>query len=104
MTEVFSVTVQIKAPSRDHPGQVCHGCYTLTDGVVTLTDRDGHPVQDAHGRQYTRKLGPGSTVADADIAARSLTKEFRLALLSKTLSGNDLAGRSTIPRGAGYEH
>jgi hypothetical protein len=98
MTEVFSVTVQIKAPSRDHPGQVCHGCYTLTDGVVTLTDRDGHPVQDAHGRQYTRKLGPGSTVADADIAARSLTKEFRLALLSKTLSGERFSRPLNYPK------
>jgi hypothetical protein len=86
MTEVFSVTIQIKAPRGDDPGQVCHGCYTLTDGVVTLTDRDGHPVQDAHGRQYSRKLSPGATVADADIAGRSLTKEFRLALLGKTPS------------------
>jgi hypothetical protein len=98
MPEVFSVTVQIKAPRRDEPGRVCYGCYTLADGVVTLTDRDGHPVQDAHGRQYTRKLGPGSTVADADIAGRSLTKEFRLALLGRTPSSERFSRPLDYPK------
>lgn len=98
MPEVYSVTVQIKAPKPGFPGQVCHGCYTLADGVVTLTDRDGHPVQDPQGKLYTRKLSPGATVADADIAGRSLTKEFRLALLGKTASNERFSRPLNYPK------
>jgi hypothetical protein len=98
MTEVYSITVQIKPPSRDFPGQVCHGCYTLADGVVTLTDRDGHPVQDGQGKLYTRKLSPGATVADADMAGRSLTKEFRLVMLGKTPSSERFSRPLNYPR------
>jgi hypothetical protein len=98
MPEVFSVTVQIRAPRGGDAGQVCHGCYTLADGVVTLTDRDGSPVRDEHGKLYTRKLGPGATVADADIAGRSLTKEFRLALLGKTPSSERFSRPLDYPK------
>jgi hypothetical protein len=57
MPEVFAITVQIKPPSRRLPaGQVAHGYFTFVDGVVTVTDCDGHPVRDEHGRLYTRNL------------------------------------------------
>jgi hypothetical protein len=101
MPEVYSITVQIKAPARDFPGQVCHGCYTFADGVVTLTDCDGNPVRDGQGQQYTRKLPPGSTLVDAENAAGALTKEFRLALLGKTKSSERFSRRLTYPK-VGY--
>ena len=81
MSEVYSITVHIKPPKGDFPGQVCHGCFTVADNVVTLTDRDGNPVRDEHGKLYTRKLGPPTNAhVDAGIAAGFLTKEFRLAM------------------------
>ena len=88
MPEVFSITVHIKPPRRDFPGQVSHGCFTVADNVVTLTDRDGEPVRDDHGKLYTRKLVPPTNAhADAEIAAGFLTKGFRLAMLGKTPAG-----------------
>jgi len=51
---------------------------------VTLTDRDGYPVEDDRGRAYTHKLAPGFTPSDVENAAGRLTREFRLALQGKT--------------------
>jgi hypothetical protein len=83
MPEVFSVITQIKPPRRGFSGQVCYGCFTFIDGVVTLTDHDGNPVRDGDGRLYTRKLDTADH-NDALNAAGALTKEFRLALKGKT--------------------
>ena len=82
MTEVFHVSTQVRAPrGRNDPGAVVEGCYVVSvDGVVQLTDRQGNPVRDQHGKLYTRKLEKGD-IAKA-IAAR-LTKDFRLMLRGK---------------------
>lgn len=96
MHEVHSVTVHIKLPTRESPGQVCHGCYTIIDNVVTLTDRIGHPVRDGSGKLYSRKVEPGSV--DAHGLAGVLTKEFRLALLGKTKSSERFSRPLTYPK------
>jgi hypothetical protein len=83
--DVRTITTQIKPPSRRHPaGQGAHGAYTIDGDVVTLTDRDGYPVEDDRGRAYTHKLAPGFTPSDVENAAGRLTREFRLALKGKT--------------------
>jgi hypothetical protein len=82
MPSVFPITVHIHLPSRRYPsGQVAHGYFTFVDHVVAVTDCDGDPVRDEHGKLYTRKLDPGATHADAESAAGFLFKDFRLAVL-----------------------
>jgi hypothetical protein len=100
MPEVFPVTVHIKLPSRAIPtGQVAHGCFTFANGVVTLTDRDGNPVRDERGKLYERKLEePHNKLADAEITAGFLTKEFRLALLGKTPSNERFSRPLDYPK------
>jgi hypothetical protein len=81
MSEVRYVTVTIQKPGKKFPlGQVCDGCYTLVDGVVTMTDRDGRPAEDTNGKKYTHTLKPGE---DARVVAGRMTKELRLALRGK---------------------
>ena len=70
------LTIQIRAPRGDDPGQVAEGIYTLDDGVVSLTDRYGVPVVDRDGKTYTQKLEAGEN--PYAIACR-LTREFRRA-------------------------
>jgi hypothetical protein len=99
MSEVYSVIVHIKLPSRVLPtGQVAYGRFTFADGVVTLTDFDGNPVRDEHGKLYTRKLESGATLADAEYAAGFLTKEFRNVLLGKTPSGERFSQPLDYPK------
>jgi hypothetical protein len=99
MSEVHTVTVHITLPRGSSPGQVCHGCYTVADNVVTLTDRDGHPVRDAHGKIYSRTMEPGGI--DAHDLAGVLTQEFRLALLGKTKASERFSRPLTYPK-AGF--
>ena len=81
MSEVLFITVTVKPVSRAFPlGQVCDGCYTLQEAVVTMTDRNGKPAEDGTGKKYTHKLKPGE---DAKQIASKLTKELRLALRGK---------------------
>jgi len=77
MSEVRQVIVTIKPPKGNYPGQVTYGWYTLQDGVVTLTDRDGNPAGEETGRKFTHKLAPGE---NARAVACKLTKELRLLL------------------------
>jgi hypothetical protein len=77
MTEVHKVTVEIKPPKPGFPGQVALGYYTLTDGVVTMTDASGNPAEDGAGKQYRHKLAPHE---DARAIACRMTKELRNAL------------------------
>ena len=45
MTEVFSTYIVIARPMEDgDPGRVEYGHYTVADGVVTLTSREGAPL------------------------------------------------------------
>jgi hypothetical protein len=77
MSEVHEVIVTIKPVKGTYPGQVAYGWYTLQDGVVTLTDREGNPAGEETGRKFTHKLAHGE---DARTVACKLTKELRLAL------------------------
>jgi hypothetical protein len=59
MSDVHQLIVQIKKPDKRFPlGQVCYGWYTLVDGVITMTDRNGKAAGDETGKKYTRKLEP----------------------------------------------
>jgi hypothetical protein len=88
MKDIRSVTTEIKPPSTRHPaGQVAHGCYTINGDIITLTNRDGDPVEDGRGKLYTFKLPPGYTPADEENAAGRLTREFRLTLQGKAPEG-----------------
>jgi hypothetical protein len=61
MSEVREVTVTIKPRKGTYPGQVTYGWYTLQDGVVTLTDREGNPAGEETGRKFTHKLSARRT-------------------------------------------
>ena len=71
MSEVHQVIVTIKPPKGSFPGQVTYGWYTLRDGVVTLTDREGNPAGEETGRKFTHKLAARE---DARAIACKLTK------------------------------
>jgi hypothetical protein len=60
LSQVFTVATQVRAPKGPgDPGAMVEGCYVVTDDVVTLTDRQGNPVRDQHGKAYTRKIANG---------------------------------------------
>ena len=60
---------------------MAYGFYTVTDGVVTMTDHAGKPATDETGKTYTQKL---EATDDARVIAGRLTKKLRLALLGKS--------------------
>jgi hypothetical protein len=86
--EVKTIFAQVRQPrdARD-PGAAVEGRYVLEDGAVVLTNHEGTPVRDEHGRFYRHKLTPSDN--ERQIAAR-LTKKFRLMLRGK--DGGRLAG------------
>lgn len=91
-----SVFVTIKAPTQHDPlGQNAEGCYLVLDGAVVLTDRAVKPVQDDEGKHYRYTLQPGD---DADVHARRLTKQFRLALRGKNRPATGFGGPLTYPK------
>ena len=49
MTDVHTVTVQIRAPKGTFPTEVAIGHYVVVDGALVMTDETGKPVdwQDA---------------------------------------------------------
>jgi len=73
---VEQVIVPLTPPSKGREATWTYGYYTVKDDVVTMTDKDGKPVIDQHGKTYSQKLD-GET--PRLIAAR-LTKKIRLAL------------------------
>jgi len=95
MSEVRQVIVTIKPPKGNFPGQVAYGWYTLQDGVVTLTDREGNPAGEETGRKLTHKLAPGE---DARAVACKLTKELRLALRGNSAPVAGFEGPINYPK------
>ena len=78
--EVKTIFAQVRAPrGANDPGAAVEGRYVVEDGFVSLTDHDGIPVRDEHGKYYRAKLTPDD---ERRIAAR-LTKDFRLRLRGK---------------------
>jgi len=87
-SEVRCVTVQIKRPKGDDPGQVAHGAYIIEGDKLTMTTPRGKPERDLEGRTYTHRL------ADKDnpqAIAAVLTRQLRGALKGKSapVSGFD---------------
>jgi hypothetical protein len=77
MTEVHKVTIEIKRPRGNFPGQVAFGYYTFVDGTVTLTDPKGAPADDGNGKRYVRHgIAPG---CERGVAC-NLTRQLRDAL------------------------
>ena len=81
MTEVHQVIIHVQLPTATREARLAYGFYTVTDGVVTMTDRLGNPATDETGKTYTQKLETGD---DARLIAGRLTKKLRLALLGKS--------------------
>ena len=75
MSEVREVIVTIKPPKGSFPGQVTYGWYTLQDGVVTLTDREGDPA----GEENWKKIQPQAS-ARRRCARRRLQADERIAV------------------------
>jgi hypothetical protein len=97
MTEVHKVTIEIKKPKGNFPGQVAFGYFTYVDGVVTLTDPKGVPADDGNGRRYIQRgIAPGH---ERNVAC-NLTRQLRDALRGSSPSGlkADFSGPIEYPR------
>jgi hypothetical protein len=84
---IYFVKPEIKPPEGSFPGQFTDGAFTFVDDTVTICHpTTGEPVQDPQqGKFYTYKLPPPTTTfVDAEIHAKRLTKDFRLALRGKS--------------------
>ena len=44
MSEIHKVTVQVRAPRGNFPGEVAEGWYCIVDGCLVMTDADGKPI------------------------------------------------------------
>ena len=44
MSEIHKVTVQVRAPRGNFPGEVAEGWCCIVDNAVVMTDADGKPV------------------------------------------------------------
>ena len=95
MSEVREVIVTIKPPKGTFPGQVTYGWYTVQDGVVALTDREGNPAGEETGRKFTHKLAPDE---DARAVACKLTKELRLLLRGNSAPPAGFEGQIDYPK------
>ena len=68
MTEVRKVTIQIRGPRGQFPGEVAEGWYCVVDGYLVMTDQSGKPVGEKH------TLAPGQ---DARLLACRLVRGRR---------------------------
>jgi hypothetical protein len=95
---VHAVTAIVSMPSKREPlGRLTYGFYTLVDGVLTMTDKDGGPAEDATGRRYTHRLAPNE---DKRAVASRMTKELREAFRSKSESVAGFSGKINYPKRA----
>ena len=95
---IYTVTAIVSMPSKREPlGRLTHGFYTVVDGVLTMTDRDGQPAEDATGKRYTHRLAPNE---DEHAVASKMTKELRKALRSKSEPVAGFSGKINYPKRA----
>lgn len=95
MSKVQYVTIQIKPPSGSYPGRTCEGCYIDAGDAVALVDREGKPVRDHEGKEYSQMLKPGE---NPKVIAGRLTRQLRTALLGgKDAPGNNFDGPINYP-------
>ena len=75
MPDVKKVFITVRNPSDGDPGQVSTGYYTITDGLMTMTDGAGTPMRhQTTGELFTWKLRPG----DKEISiANMMTRKVR---------------------------
>jgi uncharacterized Zn-binding protein involved in type VI secretion len=74
MPEVKTVTVQVRGPKGDDPGQVAMGAYTLEDNILTMVTPDGRPIRRTNGEPFRCKLQPGANCVGI---AGQMTLEIR---------------------------
>jgi hypothetical protein len=93
--EVKTIAVQISPPTTSSPqGIIVEGAYIVTDGKVTLTDRDGRPVRDPDGRYHSQKLADGD---NPRVIAARLTKKFRSVLRGDRKSASGFSSPLNYP-------
>lgn len=79
--EVHQCWIHIKPVSRAHPtGVLSYGFYTVTDGLLTMTNQKGEPATDDAGKTYTHRLEAND---DHQVIAGRLTRQLREALIGK---------------------
>jgi hypothetical protein len=81
MSEVQSVTVQVRAPTDNDPGQVTTGYYTVADGILTMTQPNGEPVIGEQGERFTQSISADDNVR---AIAGLLTRKVRRAIRGET--------------------
>ena len=69
MTDVHKVTIQVRGPRGNFPGEVAEGWYCVVDGCLVMTDAAGKPVD---AEKHT--LAPGQ---DARLLACRLVRGRR---------------------------
>jgi hypothetical protein len=85
MPEIKTVTVQVKAPKGEDPGQVTTGYYTLADYILTMTDASGRPIRrTTTGERFTCKIKPGSNSVGI---AGQMTLEIRQMMRGENAPG-----------------
>lgn len=83
--KVERVTIQIRRPTYNDPGQISEGFYTFDGTTLTMTKPDGTPI----GEQFTLKLKPGDNPA---AIAGILTRRVRRSMLG-TSADEEAFGR-----------
>ena len=78
MMEVHRVTIQLRRPTVGDPGQISEGFYTVSDGILTMTNPAGEPVDPD---QFRHTLKPGD---DPAAIAGILTRKVRRHVLGIT--------------------
>jgi hypothetical protein len=75
MSDVKQIVVQVAGPGRRYKhGAVTFGYYTVDDGIVTMTDKDGIPAGVETGKTFSHKLKRDE---DPREWAARMTKELR---------------------------
>ena len=67
---------RLDAIEKGAPGQSNTWLLQVVDGVLTMTDKDGQPAEDATGKRYTHRLAANE---DERAVACKMTKELREA-------------------------
>jgi hypothetical protein len=101
MVEVFQVWVQLEPPSRRYPaGKTVLGHYTITDGILTLTDPKGTVAEDADGRTYSEKIEPSG---NHQAVGGRLTKRLRAVLRGESPDAPERVSKPlNYPKNTGY--
>jgi hypothetical protein len=69
------VVITANPTSSNDTGSAEEGWFTVSDGLVTMTDKDGDPIRNANGDRMTHKLLPGEN--PVVIAGRMRLKMWR---------------------------